>query len=82
MRFKVSKVGDLVSSGMSWQVAQVGLDTQEAYEMACRGPVRPSILSETLIYNIQLKECSLPHFMLELQCIQGSNDGDQGQLVR
>ena len=66
----------------SWQAAKVGLDTQEAYEMACKGPVRPGILSETLIYNIQLKECSLPHFMLELQCVQGANDGDQGQLVR
>ena len=66
----------------SWSVAQVGLDTQEAYHMACEGPPRPKLLSETLIYNMKLRELELPHFMLEVQCVVGDNDQEQTQLVR
>ena len=65
----------------AWTVSQVGLDTQEAYEMAVKGPVRPKMPSETLVYNIQLKELTAPFFLLELHCIDSQSDGDQQHLV-
>ena len=65
-----------------WEVAEVGVDTQEAYELACKGPVRPKMISESLVYNISLLEAELPHFTLEVQVVEGSGDQDQGHLVR
>ena len=65
-----------------WEVAEVGVDSQEAYELACKGPVRPKMISESLVYNISLLEAELPHFTLELQVVEGSGDQDQGHLVR
>ena len=58
------------------------MDTQEAFELASRGPVRPKLLTETLIYNIELKEFRPPHFMLEVQCVEGENDPHQSHIVR
>ena len=66
----------------AWSVAEVGVDTQEAFELASRGPVRPKLLTETLIYNIELKEFRPPHFMLEVQCVEGENDPQQSHIVR
>ena len=66
----------------AWEVAEVGVDTQEAYELACKGPVRPKMISESLVYNISLLEAELPHFTLEIQVVEGSGDQDQGHLVR
>jgi len=66
----------------AWNVAGVGLETEEAYEIACQGAVRPKELNETLVYNISLKQCKLPHFLMEVQCIEGPNDQDQTYLVR
>ena len=65
-----------------WEVAEVGVDTQEAYELACKGPVRPKMIAESLVYNISLLEAELPHFTLEVQVVEGSGDQDQGHLVR
>ena len=65
----------------AWTVSQVGLDTQEGYEMAVRGPVRPKMPSETLVYNVKLKELTAPMFLLELHSIDSENDRDQQHLV-
>ena len=66
----------------AWNVGQVGLDTQEGYELAVKGPVRPKLLSETIVYNIKLKEFKPPMFMLELHCIESQSDKSQEHLVQ
>jgi len=58
----------------AWAVANCALDTEEAYEQALKGPVKPDMLSETLVYGIKVKEWSLPNFMLEVQCVEGQDD--------
>ena len=65
-----------------WEVAEVAVDSQEAYELAVKGPVRPKMISEPLVYSISLLEAQLPHFTLEVQVVEGSGDQDQGPLVR
>jgi len=65
----------------AWNVSNCALDTQEAYEQALNGPVKPTLLSETLVYNIKVREWKLPHFMLEVQCVEGMDD-KQKYLVR
>eukprot|EP00090_Calanus_glacialis_P007477 TRINITY_DN15907_c0_g1_i1.p1 TRINITY_DN15907_c0_g1~~TRINITY_DN15907_c0_g1_i1.p1 ORF type:complete len:351 (-),score=129.59 TRINITY_DN15907_c0_g1_i1:41-1093(-) len=65
----------------AWNVANIGLDTQEAYEQALKGPVKPAMLSETLVYSIKVMEWKLPNFMLEVQCVEGM-DNKQEYLVR
>jgi len=58
----------------AWTVANCGLETQEAYEQALKGPIKPTLLSETLIYSIKVSEWKLPHFTLEVQCVEGAED--------
>ena len=65
----------------AWNVSKAGADTQEGYEMAVRGPVRPALPSETLVYNIKLKELKAPQFLLELHCIDSQSDREQQALV-
>ena len=65
----------------AWTVANCALDTQEAYEKALEGPVKPDMLSETLVYGIKVKEWKLPNFMMEVQCVEGQDDM-QKYLVR
>ena len=65
----------------AWTVSQVGPETQEGYEMAVKGPVRPKMASETIVYNLKLKELTAPFFMLELHCIDSQSDLDQQYLV-
>ena len=64
----------------AWQVAEVGLETEDAYQLACQGPVRPKLLSEMIIYNLAIKELKMPHFLLEVQCVDMNQD-DQQSLV-
>ena len=64
----------------AWQVAEVGLETEDAYQMACQGPVRPKLLSEMIIYNLAMRELKMPHFLLEVQCVDSGQD-DQQSLV-
>ena len=65
----------------AWTVSQVGVETQEGYEMAVRGPVRPKLPSETLVYNVKLMELKAPLFLLELHCIDSQADREQQHLV-
>ena len=65
----------------AWAVSEVGADTQEGYELALKGPVRPKLPSETLVYNIKLKELQAPLFLLELHSIDSQSDRDQQHLV-
>ena len=66
----------------AWNVSAFGLDTQEGYELALQGPVRPQMPSETIVYNIKLKEFKPPMFMMELHCIDGENDRTQEHIVQ
>jgi len=61
----------------AWSVAGVGLDTQDAYNEACKGPVKPAIDSNTMVYSIKVKEWNLPHFMLEVVCIEKVEDSQK-----
>ena len=48
------------------------MQSQEAYEIACRGPVRPENLSDGLIYNIKCVKYKPPDFTLDVTSI-GTN---------
>jgi len=58
----------------AWNVSNLSLVSQEAYEKALEGPVKPSIMSETLVYSIKVKEWNPPYFMMEVQCVEQPND--------
>lgn len=45
------------------------MDSQEAYELAAAGSVRPADKSPPLIYNIRCVELNLPFFTLEVSCL-------------
>ncbi|XP_023346568.1 mitochondrial mRNA pseudouridine synthase Trub2 [Eurytemora carolleeae] len=53
----------------AWASTNVLIDSQEAYELAAKGPVRPNLLTDTLIYSIRCIEWKPPHFCLSIQCI-------------
>jgi len=65
----------------AWTVSNLALDTQEAFEQALKGPVKPDLLSETLVYSLKVKEWNLPSFTIEVKCIEGQSD-TQEYLVR
>jgi len=66
----------------AWTVAQAGLDTQEGYQLALQGPVRPKLPSETIVYNVKLKEFRPPFFLLELHCVEAGADREQEAVVQ
>ena len=62
-------------AGISYNVyyiQQVSLQSQEAYEIAAKGPVRPENLSDGLIYNLKCIKYSPPDFTLQATCV-GAN---------
>jgi len=61
----------------AWSVAGVGLVTQDAYNEACKGPVKPDMISTTLVYSIKVKEWNPPHFMMEVVCMEQLDDGQK-----
>ena len=53
-------------------ILQVSLQSQEAYEIAAKGPVRPENLSDGLIYSLKCIKYSPPDFTLDATCV-GAN---------
>ncbi|XP_078282350.1 uncharacterized protein LOC144608452 [Rhinoraja longicauda] len=47
----------------------IDLKSQAAYELACRGMLRPMHKSPPIITGIRCSEFSLPNFTLEVQCV-------------
>ncbi|XP_062929961.1 mitochondrial mRNA pseudouridine synthase TRUB2 isoform X2 [Mobula hypostoma] len=47
----------------------IDLQSQEAYELACRGMLRPMNKSPPIITGIRCIEFCLPNFILEVQCV-------------
>ena len=53
----------------AFKYLKVSLQSQEAYEIACRGPVRPETLSDGLIYSIKCVKYNPPDFTLDVTSI-------------
>lgn len=53
----------------AFKYAGVQMDSQEAYELAAAGSVRPARKSPTLMYSLRCIDFSLPFFTLEVSCI-------------
>uniref|UniRef100_V5H7B7 Putative pseudouridine synthase n=1 Tax=Ixodes ricinus TaxID=34613 RepID=V5H7B7_IXORI len=53
----------------AFKYSGVRMDSQEAYELAAAGTVRPADKSPMLIYNIRCTEFDLPFFTLEVSCL-------------
>ncbi|KAM4025152.1 pseudouridylate synthase TRUB2, mitochondrial isoform 1-T3 [Anomaloglossus baeobatrachus] len=49
--------------------SQVDLQSQEAYEMAAQGQLRPMVKSPPLVLGVRCIEFSPPNFTLEIQCM-------------
>uniref|UniRef100_A0AC34QN36 Pseudouridine synthase II N-terminal domain-containing protein n=1 Tax=Panagrolaimus sp. JU765 TaxID=591449 RepID=A0AC34QN36_9BILA len=58
---------------MSFKLAEVDLQSQEAFEIARRGAPRPKILDSPVVYDIKVTNFQTPHFGLEVQ-ISGETD--------
>ena len=66
----------------AWEVAGVAPDTEEGYQQALQGPVRPAMLSETLIYSARLTSFDLPRVTIQLECVENQHDLAQEAVVR
>uniref|UniRef100_A0A915DWJ8 Pseudouridine synthase II N-terminal domain-containing protein n=1 Tax=Ditylenchus dipsaci TaxID=166011 RepID=A0A915DWJ8_9BILA len=58
---------------ISFEFANVDLQSQDAFEIARRGAPRPRVLGSPLVYNCELKSFRTPNFHLSVQ-ITGEND--------
>lgn len=54
---------------LTFKYSGIDVQSQEAYELASKGPVKPCTKSDSLIYSIKCTEFDLPHFTLEIHCI-------------
>lgn len=52
--------------------SKTSLQSQEAYELAAKGPVRPENPSECLIYKLNCVKYSPPDFILDVTCVGGN----------
>lgn len=50
----------------------VDIQSQAAYELACKGPIRPMVKNSPLIYGIRCIEYKLPRFTLEIHAMNAS----------
>lgn len=57
-----------------FEMSGVDIQSQAAYELACKGPIRPLNRNNPIIYGIQLIEFRLPVFMLEIQAMNAAED--------
>ncbi|EDX05853.1 mitochondrial mRNA pseudouridine synthase Trub2 [Drosophila simulans] len=57
-----------------FELCGVDLQTQEAYELACRGLLRPADDSQPVVYGIKLIHFDRPHFTLELHAINETQE--------
>jgi len=53
----------------AWVTARVDPQSQEGFELACKGPIRPHMMSDTIIYSIRCTSWNLPNFTLKIQCV-------------
>jgi len=53
----------------AWKVANVDPSTQEGYELAAKGPIKPGLLTDPLIYGIKSIAWKPPNFTLRVQFI-------------
>ncbi|KAI5741948.1 hypothetical protein M8J77_001440 [Diaphorina citri] len=52
-----------------FQQAGVRLNSQEAYDVACQGPIRPALLKEPVVYGLKCVHFKPPDFTIEVHCI-------------
>ncbi|XP_030375379.1 mitochondrial mRNA pseudouridine synthase Trub2 [Scaptodrosophila lebanonensis] len=57
-----------------YELCGVDLQTQAAYELACKGPLRPTNNSQPVIYSLKLIHFERPNFTLEVHAINESED--------
>ncbi|EJW87269.1 hypothetical protein WUBG_01819 [Wuchereria bancrofti] len=54
---------------LAFELANVDLESQEAFELARKGLPRPKVLGAPVIYFIKLIHFHLPHFTINLHCV-------------
>ncbi|MCP9257347.1 hypothetical protein DINM_000598 [Dirofilaria immitis] len=54
---------------LAFKLANVDLESQEAFELARKGLPRPKVLGAPVIYFIKLTHFKLPHFTINLHCV-------------
>ncbi|VDM97487.1 unnamed protein product [Thelazia callipaeda] len=59
---------------LAFELANVDLESQEAFELACKGLPRPKVLGSPVIYFIKLLHFSLPFFTISLHCVCSNDD--------
>lgn len=57
----------------SFKLAEVDLQSQEAFEIARRGAPRPKILDSPIVYDVRITNFRTPNFGLALQ-VTGETD--------
>lgn len=57
-----------------YQMSGVDIQSQTAYELALKGPIRPAIRGNPVIYGIKLIEFTKPRFKIEVQGINVKED--------
>lgn len=74
------KINRLLSSMQSshqkkmFDLAGVAVDSQAAFELAAKGPIRPADTTMPLIYSLKLVELKKPFFTIEIHCINETED--------
>ncbi|KAL3989805.1 TruB pseudouridylate synthase (N terminal domain) family protein [Acanthocheilonema viteae] len=59
---------------LAFKLANVDLESQEAFELARKGLPRPKVLGAPVIYFIKLVNFHLPHFTINLHCVCKDDD--------
>uniref|UniRef100_A0A0R3RUV5 TruB_N domain-containing protein n=1 Tax=Elaeophora elaphi TaxID=1147741 RepID=A0A0R3RUV5_9BILA len=59
---------------LAFKLANVDLESQEAFELARKGLPRPKVLGAPVIYFIKLVHFHLPHFTINLHCVCKDDD--------
>uniref|UniRef100_A0A1I8PZT6 Pseudouridine synthase II N-terminal domain-containing protein n=1 Tax=Stomoxys calcitrans TaxID=35570 RepID=A0A1I8PZT6_STOCA len=57
-----------------FELCGVDLQSQAAYEIACKGLIRPANNTQPVIYGIKLIDFQRPHFTLEIHAINETED--------
>lgn len=57
-----------------FEMSGVDIQSQAAYELACKGPIRPSNRQNPTIYGIRCIEFNRPEFTLEIQAMNASEE--------
>ncbi|KHN82624.1 putative tRNA pseudouridine synthase 2 [Toxocara canis] len=65
---------------LAFELANVDLQSQEAFELARKGLPRPKILGTPMVYGINLNSFKAPHFSLTLSCVSETDSFLRGFL--